>query len=227
MKNDYRITIGRDQLAQLLSYWGLSLKRNIQKRTVSMIQKILILLAGKANLLIRSIITKPFQAISSDMTELIYKGGKAYLCVHKDVFGQMVYGYKLGMHMTKDLVIESFEMAVKTMRGYVGTELLHMLCHQDQGSQYTSYEYVRIVQAVMQISYSDPGTPTHNPGQESFFGRFKDEWRGVIAEIETYEELEKFVNEKLKYYNEGRIHTKVGYTSPLNYTKAFLENARK
>jgi len=27
--------------------------------------------------------------------------------------------------------------------------------------------------------------------QESFFGRFKDQWRDEIAEIETFEQLEK------------------------------------
>lgn len=224
MNEDFGIFVGRDQLAKLLTLWGLGLKRNIKKKQVSMIQKILIALAGRANLLIRSLITKPLQAISSDITELKYKGGKAYLCVHKDVLGQMVYGYDLSMHMTKELVINSYEKAEKLIGELNGKIPKRMLCHQDQGSQYTSYDYVERVQRKMILSYSDPGTPTHNPGQESFFGRFKDEWKKVIAEIETYEELEKFVKEKIKYYNEERIHTRIGYTKPLEFTKSFLKN---
>ncbi len=101
-----------------------------------------------------------------------------------------------------------------------------MLCHQDQGSQYTSYQYVEEVQKDMVLSYSNPGTPTHNPGQESFFGRFKDEWKNTIAEIETFEELQQFVNEKIKYYNEDRLHTSIGIERPLEFTKSFLKNEK-
>jgi glycine dehydrogenase len=57
--------------------------------------------------------------------------------------------------------------------------------HQDRGSQYTSHAYVQAALEWTTLSYSNPGTPTHNPGQESFFGRFKDEWKTEIAEIET------------------------------------------
>jgi hypothetical protein len=58
------------------------------------LKEILEQLADRVNLLIRTKITKPFQAISSDITEVIYNHGKdkAYLAVHKDVFGQVVYG---------------------------------------------------------------------------------------------------------------------------------------
>lgn len=223
LKNDFGISVGRDQLAKLLIYWGLGLKRNLKKKEVSMIQKILIAMAGRANLLIRTLITEPFKAISSDITELKYKGGKAYLCVHKDVFGQMVYGYQFGLTMSKELVISSYHNAVKRIETLAGKMPEGMLCHQDQGSQYTSYDYVEKVQEKMILSYSNPGTPTHNPGQESFFGRFKDEWKSVIAEIETYEELEKFVSEKIKYYNEDRIHTSIDYMKPLEFTKSFLK----
>ena len=181
--NDYNISIGRDQLAKLLIYWGLALKRNIKKKQVSMIQKILLALANRTNILIRSLITQPMQAISSDMTELIYKGGKAYLCVHKDVFGQMVYGYSLGLNMNKELVINSYNKAKQTIIKLNGKLPKKILCHQDQGSQYTSYDYVETIQRDMILSYSNPGTPTHNAGQESFFGRFKDEWKASIAEM--------------------------------------------
>ena len=76
------------------------------------------------------------------------------------------------------------------------------------------------------MSYSNPGTPTHNPGQESFFGKFKDDWRDEIAEMETFEALEKFVKEKIKYYNDERRHTSIELVSPWNFTKSFLKNRR-
>ena len=189
-----------------------------------MIQKILQSLAGRANLLIRTKLDKPFQALTSDMTELHYSGGKAYLCVHKDAFGQMVYGWSLGLTMETSLVLKSLKMATIMIKDLIGKMKRKPIQHQDRGTQYTSYKYVQTVLKFAKISYSDPGTPTHNPGQESFFGRFKDVWKDEIAEIETFEELEKFVKTKIKYYNYERRHTSIGLISPWNFTKSFLEN---
>ena len=203
-----------------------------------MIQKILLALAQRANLLIRSTITVPFQAITSDMTELKYLGGKAYLCIHKDVLGQMVYGWSLGLTMETSLVMESFTVAKSKIQKLVGKlkdkvnpEVRDALgrkpiLHQDRGTQYTSYKYVQAGLEFARLSYSNPGTPTHNPGQESFFGRFKDNWKTEIAEIETFEKLEKFVQTKIKYYNYERRHTSIGLVSPWNFTKSFLKNRR-
>jgi putative transposase len=77
------------------------------------------------------------------------------------------------------------------------------------------------------LSYSSPGTPTHNPGQESFFGRFKDDWKDEIAEMETFEEVKKFVKEKINYYNNQRRHTSIGLISPSKFTKMFLKKQRR
>jgi len=197
----YQIKVGRDTLGKLLKLWRLSLKRKVARKHPNLIQKILLALSSRANLLIRVTLTAPFQAITSDMTELLFAGGKAYLCVHKDALGQMVYGWSLGLTQDTDLVTKSFTMATKTIKKLVGKLTTKILCHQDRGTQYTSHRYVQLALTYATLSYSDPGTPTHNPGQESFFGRFKDEWKDEIAEIETFEELEKFVKDKINYYN--------------------------
>jgi len=229
LNDTYRIKVGRDTLAKLLKLWGLDLKRKVKTKKPNIIQKILIALADRTNLLIRSTITAPFQALSSDITELKFMGGKAYLCVHKDVFGQMVYGWSLGLTMETRLVLASLEMSKGTIKKLLGTKTsgFKPILHQDRGSQYTSHTYVQTALEWTTLSYSDPGTPTHNPGQESFFGRFKDQWRDEIAEIETFEELEKFVKDKINYYNYERRHTSIGLVSPWKYTKSFLKNRRK
>ena len=219
----YQINIGRDTLGKLLKLWGLELKRSIKKKRPNMIQKILQALADRANLLIRSTITAPLQALSSDITQLRFKGGVAYWCVHKDVFGQMVYGWSLRMDMKTELVLESLEMAKQEIKR-LDSNLGHKpLIHQDRGSQYTSHTYVQKALDWARLSYSSPGTPTHNPGQESFFGRFKDDWVAEIAEIETFEELQKFVKDKITYYNTERRHTSIGLVPPKEFTKSFLK----
>lgn len=220
--------VGRDTLAKLLTLWGLGLKRKVKVKKPNLIQKILLALAGRANLLIRTKVTAPLQAVTSDLTELIFRGGKAYLGVHKDAYGQMVYGWSLGLTMETNLAIASLKMAtakIKQLRGSRGINPKPLL-HQDRGSQYTSHQYVKAGLEFGRLSYSDPGTPTHNPGQESFFGRFKDDWREEIAEIETFEALGKFVKAKIKYYNYERRHTSIGLVTPWDFTKMFLKNRR-
>jgi transposase InsO family protein len=223
---DCKIHIGRDALARLLRLWSLQLKRKNKKTKRSIIQEILIALSDRTNLLIRTAIIAPFQALSSDITEIHYNNGKskAYLAVHKDVFGQMVYGFALGLTMETKLVIDSFEMAKQSIKKIIKKIPDKLLSHSDQGSQYTSYEYTDcVLKSNMILSYSTPGTPTENPGQESFFGRLKEECQDEFNEIKSFEELEKFIKKRMKYYNTNRIHTSTGLKSPLKFTRSFIK----
>lgn len=188
-----------------------------------MIKKILEMLSDKTNILVRSTITTPFQAITSDITEIYYNTGKLYLCVHKDVFGQMVYGYSIGVKANLDLVLQSLSMAMGTIKQKLGLVPKQLIFHQDRGAVYTSYAYVDKVLSVGRISYSASGTPTDNSGQESFFGRFKDEWADEIKQINNQREAIKFIKDKIKYYNQDRIHTTIGYQSPNRFTNLFLK----
>ena len=135
----------------------------------------------------------------------------------------MVYGWKLGQTMETKLVRSSFKQAKKSIQKLIKRIPAKMLCHHDQGSQYTSYDFADdVLKSNMRLSYSTPGTPTENPGQESFFGRFKDENQDEIDEIRDFKELERFIQKRINYYNRKRIHTSTGYKTPLKFTKQFI-----
>ncbi len=221
--NKHGVFIGRDALARLLRLWGLSLKRKVGKKKKSIIQKILIALAGRSNLLIRTKLENPLQAVTADISEIHYNQGKekCYLSVHKDALGQMVYGHKVGRNMETSLVLNSFGKMLKYWKKKK-LKPKDILFHSDQGSQYTSYEYVNAVLKIGKISYSTPGTPTENPGQESFFGRFKDEWKAEINELRSFEEVERFIKSKIRYYNYSRLHTSIKNQTPYIFTKSSL-----
>lgn len=224
---DYHILIGRDALGRLLKLWGLELKRKIRKPKVSLIKKILLALADRTNLLIQTNITEPLQALTSDISEIYYSNGrrKAYLAIHKDALGQMVYGYALQETMDAQIVIDSFNKAKKKIKWLVGKIPPRLICHQDQGSQYTGYEYVdAVLKSELILSYSTPGTPTENPGQESFFGRLKDENQEEFNEITNFKELKKFIRKRINYYNKKRIHTSLNCQRPEKFTKDFIKN---
>lgn len=225
--NKYKVEVGRDALLRLLKLWRLGLARKIKKKKPSVIKEILDKLADRVNLLIRTKLDSPFQAISSDITEIIYNQGKnkAYLAVHKDVLGQMVYGYSLKRTMEAQLVIDSFKMAVKTIKKLLKRLPRELICHSDQGTQYTSYDYVdKVLKTGITLSYSTPATPTENPGQESFFGRFKDENKDLFYEIKDFEKLKKIIIKSLGYYNNKRLHTSLKLESPKKYTLQFIKN---
>ncbi len=226
LKQDYSIEIGRDALSRLLKLWGLNIRTGVKKPKVSLIKKILVFLADRTNLLIRTEISKPLQAITSDISEIYYNAGsnKAYLCVHKDVFGQMVYGYELNQTKQTELVLSSFNKAIKQIKKLIKKIPKKLICHQDQGSQYTSYEYVDLVlKNKIILSYSTPGTPTENPGQESFFGRLKEENQDEFNEIRDFNQLDRFIRKKIKYYNQKRLHTSIDLQNPLKFTKNYLK----
>ena len=221
----HKIIAGRDSLGKLLITWGLSFKRKIKKKQRSVIQKILISLSDRVNLLIRTTLTEPLQAITSDISEIVFNGGKekCYLAVHKDALGQMVYGHEVSEHMETSLVLKSLKKAIKYWKKKKIKLKKDTIFHSDQGSQFTSYEYVAMILLFGKISYSTPGTPTENPGQESFFGRFKDEWREEIKELQSFAEVKKFINQKIKYYNYQRLHTSIKNQTPYFFTKNSLK----
>ncbi len=228
--DEFKIEIGRDALGRLLRLWSLGLNRKLRVSKKSVIKEILEGLADRVNLLIRTKIAAPFQAISSDITEIIYNHGKskAYLAVHKDVLGQMVYGYAVGETMEAKLVIASFQQAILTIKKLLGKLPKELLWHSDQGSQYTSYDYVEeVLKSKFTLSYSTPGTPTENPGQESFFGRLKDESKDEFLEMETFEQLKKLIDKKISYYNNKRIHTSLNLKSPKKFTLNLIKNFPK
>ena len=222
----YKIEIGRDALGRLLKLWRLGLPRKLRTSKKSVVKKILETLADRTNLLIRTEINAPFRAMTSDITEIIYDHGQsnAYLSVHKDVFGQLVYGWAIGETMAAKLVISSFRQAVAAIKKLVRKLPTELLCHQDQGSQYTSYEYVEeVLKNRIVLSYSTPGTPTENPGQESFFGRLKDECKDEFMEMETFAQLSKLIFMRIRYYNNERIHTSINLQSPRKFTMSFIK----
>lgn len=230
LQDKYGLDIGRDALGRLLKLWSLGLCRKLRTAKKSVIKEILESISDRVNLLIRTTVAAPFQAITADITEITYNYGrsKAYLAVHKDVFGQLVYGYSLGVTMETTLVLDSFRQAIKTIKKFLGRLPKELIQHQDQGSQYTSYEYVEnVLKTGLTLSYSTPGTPTENPGQESFFGRLKDENKDEFLEMATFEELKKLIKKNISYYNNRRLHTSLKLQTPKKFTLDFIKNFPK
>ncbi len=124
-----------------------------------------------------------------------------------------------------EIVLDSLNIAIAKIKRLIGKTSENILVHQDQGSQFTSYEYVdRVLKNGMILSYSTPGTPTDNPGQESFFGRLKDECQDEFNETRSFKQLNRIMKRRINYYNKKRIHTSIQLKSPEKFTINFIKN---
>jgi transposase InsO family protein len=92
------------------------------------------------------------------------------------------------------------------------------IVHSDRGSQYASNEFrLLLKQNSLLQSMSGRGNCYDNAQAESFFSRFKAE----LIEGGVFEDIEQARSEIFSYiegyYNRVRLHSSLGYKSPLEY----------
>lgn len=225
LEEQYGIVVNHKVLLKLLRLWGLELKRAIRKPKKNFVLAILNFLQKRANVLYRLIrenkITGCAKVIVSDVTEIHFSGKKAYLSVHMDFFGKMIYGYCLSLSADVSGVLTSLKMAVKTLKK-LGHAVKYLVLHQDRGSVYTSSDYVsEALGYEFRLSYSRKGEPGDNAVNEAFFSRFKAEWADYFSEAKDFEELRKMVDNAIEYYNTKRYHSSLGYLTPLAFYNTF------
>ena len=219
------VTINHKPLKKLLRLWGLGALRRIRGRKKSGIEKILEFLGDKVNLVKRlKGEVNLFQLFFTDFTRLVYAHGqKAFWFIpFLEAKTKGVIGYGLSKSPDSQTALEGYrqtEMFVKKHK----REMVKAIIHQDQGSPFKSYEYVgELVSDGVTLSYCRKGKFEDNPEMESLFGRFKDEWKKVIFEIQTKKEAKTLVKKAVKYYNQGRIHSNHG-CSPFEFLKKLLK----
>lgn len=216
--------INRKTLQKLLKIAKIGLKSAKKRRRPSGIEDILNELGPKVNLVRQLSQIKFFQVIFNDFTELIYNHGKAKtnLIVYLEAMSKKALGYNLGDKSTDSTLIayKDARNRVKKMK----IDFKEVIIHQDQGSSYTSYNYIgQAVKDGFNISFSRKGHFEDNPEMESFFGRLKNEWRDEIFEIETFSELKKLVKRIIQTYNRTRIHSALDGFAPDEFIRDYLK----
>ena len=161
--------------------------------------------------------TRPDQVWVVDITFIATGEGWIYLAVVLDACSRKVVGWALQASLETSLVTEALERAQKARRPRPG--LLH---HSDRGIQYASNAY-RALLAQYQItpSMSRPANPYDNAIAESFMATLKTECfdhppaTRADAKLKVFDYLETF-------YNPRRLHSALGYQSPVEFEKQFV-----
>lgn len=205
--------VGRERARRLMQSMGLVVQ---QKRRFRVTTDSHHRLPVAANVLNREFSpTAPNRAWGADITYLWTQQGWLYLAVVIDLYSRRVVGWSMDRRMTKALVIRALMMAVNLRQPPPG--LIH---HSDRGSQYASHAYQRLLkQHGMISSMSRKGNCWDNAPVERFFSSLKREWTGdrcyqtrqaAIADVRNYVGV---------YYNAQRLHSTLGYQTPLDYEK--------
>jgi transposase InsO family protein len=137
----------------------------------------------------------------SDVSFLKFQGKFWYLVTIVDVATRQVVAARVGKYHTSALVLATIQEAI------LNTQHIPIYFHTDQGTEFMARKCTEYLESLhIQVSASDKASPWQNGFQESFFGKFKQEF-GDINRFETIGELIAEVYAHIYYYNYERIHT--------------------
>ncbi len=153
----------------------------------------------------------PGKKLVGDITQINTGEGTLYLATVIDCYSKSILGWSVDKHYNAGIVSAAMTMAAGRIRLPDGA-----IFHSDRGSQYTSYEFSRLLrQEGVRQSVGRTGICFDNAMAESFFGKLKTEWihhRSFATRAEAQREVIKFVE---GFYNTRRLHSALGYRPPL------------
>lgn len=157
----------------------------------------------------------PNRKWAADFTYIWTGEGWLFLAVVIDLFSRRVVGWSMQPTMTAQLVIDALIMAL--WRRGKPAQLLH---HSDQGSQYTSEDFQRLLSAEgITCSMSRRGDCWDNSAVESFFASLKKE-RVHRKTYTTRDEARSDVFDYIEsFYNPRRRHSTLGQVSPAEFER--------
>jgi putative transposase len=158
---------------------------------------------------------RPNQKWIADFTYVWTAEGWLYVAAVIDLFSRRVVGWSMKAEMTAQLVTDALVMAI-WRRGRPDA-LLH---HSDQGSQYTSVQFQRLMaDNGVSCSMSRSGNVWDNAAMESFFSSLKTE-RIARRTYRTRDQARADVFDYIeRFYNAARRHSTLGYLSPVEFER--------
>ncbi|MGC4398147.1 IS3 family transposase [Hydrogenophaga sp. T2] len=158
----------------------------------------------------------PNQKWVADFTYIWTAEGWLYVAAVLDLYSRRIVGWSMQESMTSQLVVDALMMAV--WRRGKPVALLH---HSDQGSQYTSEHFQRLLdEQGITCSMSRAGEVWDNSAMESFFSSLKTE-RTARRVYRTRGQARSDVFDYIEcFYNPTRRHSMLGYLSPIQFEKA-------
>jgi len=152
------------------------------------------------------VISKPDQVWSTDITYIRIGNGFIYLTAVIDWFSRYVLSWRLGNTLENAFCIEALEEALL----FSTPEIFNT----DQGSQYTSLKFLKILQDKnISISMDSKGRALDNVFVERLWRTIKYE-EIYLNDYRTINEAYQSLKSFFKFYNQERFHQSLGYKVP-------------
>jgi len=172
-----------------------------------------------ANLVEGLEVVRPDQVWVADITYIRLRQDFVYLAVIMDVYTRLIRGWRLGRGLDAGLTLTALERALLTAQPEIH--------HSDQGVQYACSDYVARLQGVgAQVSMAAVGQPEENGFAERLMRTIKEEevdlsdYQGFA---DAYRQLGRFLDD---VYNRKRIHSSLGYLTPLEFEQQWRKEQR-
>jgi transposase InsO family protein len=154
----------------------------------------------------------PDRVWSSDITYIATDEGWLYLAAVIDLFSRQVVGWSMQPHMQASLVTDALRMAWFRRHPAPG-----LIFHSDRGSQYCSHSFQAALSSYgMRSSMSRKGNCWDNAPTESLWGSLKV-GRLHGKRFATQRQAMDEVIDWLTFYNHRRLHSTLGYVSPMRF----------
>lgn len=152
-------------------------------------------------------IERPGQVWQTDITYIPMLRGFMYMNAIIDVYSRKILNWSISNSMDKQWCIELLEDTVSEH----GAPEIH---NSDQGSQYTSTQYIEVLKSHgIQISMDGKGRALDNIYIERFWKSIKYE-KIYLNPPNGGLDLYEMVNEYIEFYNTKRRHTEIGKLPP-------------
>jgi putative transposase len=209
------VRVGKDRIQKLMKLHGIN-ARGKRRYVVTTDSKHNLPVA--ANLLDRNFEPERPNAVwTGDITYIPTNEGWLYLAGVMDLHSRQVVGWSMMAHMQTSLVTDALRMAWFRRHPEPG-----LIFHSDRGSQYCSHEFQAVLAGYgMRSSMSRKGNCWDNAPSESLWGSLKV-GRLHGCKFKTRRQAMDEVIDWLTFYNHRRLHSTLGYISPMQFENNWL-----
>jgi putative transposase len=156
-----------------------------------------------------------------DITYIRHHQGWSYLATVLDLGSREIVGYALSQTPDAQLARQALIQAVKIQQ----PKTSHLMFHSDQGVQYSAnlFKQTLSLHRIKQ-SMSRRGNCWDNAVQERFFRSLKSEYLNGLSFI-NHQAVVLAVEHYIRYYNNKRINSTIGYMTPVLKRQTLLKVA--